>query len=128
VDIYWSDPGSGREARVRLRLIIFFTPVDGGETAVFSYAYVKTRLPLGNAGVPLWGWVVRRMLDGEIRRDVRMLEGLASKDVSVQGLKLSRFDRTLGLNRERIARVYRGGQCPRPAPARDAGAGHCPVA
>ena len=108
VDHYWRDPSSGREARVRLRLIIFFTPVDDHETRVFTYTYVKSRFPLPYGGVPLYRWLVRWMLDGEIRRDVRMLEQLACQDVSVRGLKLSRFDRTLGLNRERIARVYRG--------------------
>ena len=88
--------------------MIFFTPVDAGETSVFTFAFVKARFPFPNGGVPWFSWLVGWMLDGEIRRDVCMLEGLASQDISVHGLKLSRFDRTLGLNRERLARVYRG--------------------
>lgn len=110
VDHYWTDPATGREARVRQRLIIVFTPVAGDETLVFTWSYLRSRFPLPAGGVPLYRWLVRRMLDAEIRRDARMLESLASKEVSVRGLKLSRFDRTLGLNRERIARVYRGAE------------------
>ena len=40
--------------------------------------------------------------------DVRILEGLADKNPSIEGMKLSRFDRVLGLNRERIESIYRG--------------------
>jgi hypothetical protein len=44
----------------------------------------------------------------EVDLDVRILAGLANKDPNIAGMKLSRFDRVLGLNRERIDRVYRG--------------------
>jgi len=39
---------------------------------------------------------------------VRILEGLADQRANLEGMKLSRFDKALGLNRERIERVYRG--------------------
>ena len=32
----------------------------------------------------------------------------AAPDTGIDGLKLSRFDKVLGLTRERIARIYRG--------------------
>ena len=68
----------------------------------------KQRDP-GPAGcVRLFAWLLRRKLDQEIRLDVRILEGLADKNTSIEGMKLSRFDRVLGLNRERIQRIYRG--------------------
>ena len=50
---------------------------------------------------------MRRKLDYEIKLDVRILEGLADKSPGIEGMKLSRFDRVLGLNRERIERIYR---------------------
>jgi hypothetical protein len=37
-----------------------------------------------------------------------MLHHLAEYDTSIEGLKLSRFDKVLGMTRERIARIYRG--------------------
>ena len=47
-------------------------------------------------GVRLFKWLLRRKLDYEIRLDVRILEGLADKSPSLEGMKLSRFDKVLG--------------------------------
>jgi hypothetical protein len=58
-------------------------------------------------GMRLFGWILRRQLDWEIQLDVRILEGLADKSTAIDGMKLSRFDRVLGFNRERIERIYR---------------------
>jgi phenylpropionate dioxygenase-like ring-hydroxylating dioxygenase large terminal subunit len=108
-DHWWADPATGRENLVRWRLYIFFWPIDDHETAITSFAYVKSRYPVGPAGgARLFRWLMRRKLDEEIRLDVRVLENLASYDCSIEGLKLSRFDKPLGLNRERLDRVYRG--------------------
>jgi hypothetical protein len=51
---------------------------------------------------------MRKHIDREIRLDANVLAGLASYETGIDGLKLSRFDRVLGLNRERIERLYRG--------------------
>jgi phenylpropionate dioxygenase-like ring-hydroxylating dioxygenase large terminal subunit len=118
-DHWWSDPATGRESTVRWRLYIFFTPVDDRTTALTTFAFVKSRWPGPYGGVRPFRWMMRRLLDEEIRLDMRILQGLASRDTSIEGMKLSRFDRVLGLNRERLARVYRG-EVP---PPRLAGAG-----
>src|SRR5262249_40403284 len=98
------------------RLYIFFWPVTEAETATTSFAYVKSNYPVGPAGgARLFRWLMRWKLDAEIRADVRVLENLASHDRSIEGLELGRFDKPLGLNRERLERVYRG----RPRLARD---------
>jgi phenylpropionate dioxygenase-like ring-hydroxylating dioxygenase large terminal subunit len=108
IDHWWGDPKTGREARVRWRVIVVLTPVDSSETAVWSFAYARSRWPLPGGGLPLFYWLMRRQLDAEIRLDVALVEGLASLDPSIEGMKLGRFDRVLGLNRERIERLYRG--------------------
>ena len=69
-------------------------------------------------------WKLRSQLDYEIQLDVKILEGLADKNPSIDGMKLSRFDKVLGLNRERIERVYRGSNG---SPLAN-GAAHAPVA
>jgi hypothetical protein len=51
---------------------------------------------------------MRRSINKEVNEDKRVLDGLADKTPTLDGLKLSRFDRVLGLNRDRIERVYRG--------------------
>jgi phenylpropionate dioxygenase-like ring-hydroxylating dioxygenase large terminal subunit len=108
-DHWWQDPVTGKESIVRWRLYIFFTPIDAEHTAIFTFAFTRSRWP-GPAGcVRLFKWLMRRKLDYEIRLDVRILEGLADQSTSIEGMKLSRFDRVLGLNRERIERIYRAG-------------------
>jgi len=109
-DHWWTDPAGGREGLVRWRLYIFFTPLDARRTDVLTFAYAKSRWP-GPAGcLRLFRWLLRKHLDREIRLDLAVLGGLESYETSLEGMKLSRFDRALGLNRERIERLYRGGE------------------
>jgi phenylpropionate dioxygenase-like ring-hydroxylating dioxygenase large terminal subunit len=105
---WWADPKTGRESRVRWKLFIFFTPVDEQNTSLMTFAYTKSSYPGPAGGVRIFKWLLRRMLDKEIWLDVGILENLADKDPRIDGMKLSRFDRVLGLNRERIERIYRG--------------------
>lgn len=107
-DHWWTDPATGREARVRWRLYIFFTPVDAGQTEVMTFAYVKSGWPGPAGGARLLHWLMRNHLDKEIQLDMEILAGLSSYETGIDGLKLSRFDRVLGLNRERLESVYRG--------------------
>jgi len=107
-DHWWADPETSREAMVRWRLYIFFTPIDACETAVITFAFTKSRYPGPAGGVRLFKRLALRLLDKEIRKDVSLVENLADKEPGIDGMKLSRFDRVLGLNRERIDKVYRG--------------------
>jgi hypothetical protein len=111
-DHWWQCPRTGRESMVRWRLYIFFIPIDASETTLFTMAYTKSRYPGPAGGVRMFKWLMRSKLDYEIRLDVGILEGLADKNPSIAGMKLSRFDKVLGLNRERIERIYRGGTAP----------------
>jgi len=107
-DHWWADPNGGQESKVRWRLNIFFTPVDDKRTDLMTFAYAKSRWPGPAGGLRLFRWLMRTHLDREIRLDLEILKGLASQETGIEGMKLSRFDRVLGLNRERIERVYRG--------------------
>jgi hypothetical protein len=55
---------------------------------------------------------MRKHLAKEIGFDMDILNGLASYDTSLEGMKLSRFDRVLCLNRERIRSIYRSSGLP----------------
>jgi phenylpropionate dioxygenase-like ring-hydroxylating dioxygenase large terminal subunit len=107
-DHWWQHPQTGRASKVRWRLYIFFVPVDTGRTALFTFGYTKSSYPGPAGGVRLFRWLLLRKIDREINLDVKILEGLADQNPSIEGMKLSRFDKVLGLNRERIERVYRG--------------------
>ena len=107
-DHWWSDPATGRTSTVQWRLFIFFTPVNETETELMTLSYAKSRWPGPGGSLRLFRWLMRGMLNREIELDVEILSNLASQDTSIEGMKLSRFDRVLGLNRERIQRIYRG--------------------
>lgn len=108
-DHFWTDPATGKEAWVKWRAYVFFTPVDDRETRVTAFTYAKSKWPVPpHGGLLAFRGFTRRKVEREIGGDVGILEGLASHDTSLEGMKLSRFDKALGLNRERIERIYRG--------------------
>jgi phenylpropionate dioxygenase-like ring-hydroxylating dioxygenase large terminal subunit len=107
IDHWWSDPVTAREAKVRWRVYVFFTPIDGAQTDIMTFAYAKSKWPGPCGALRLFRWLMRKHLAKEIGADLDILNGLASYETSLEGMKLSRFDRVLGLNRERIERVYR---------------------
>lgn len=108
-DHMWMDPGTGEEAWVRWRVYVFFTPLTDRETRVTSFTWVHSKWPFPPYGglLPFRGFIRRRARQ-EIEADVDILNNLASYDPSVEGMKLSRFDKVLIMNRERINRIYRG--------------------
>ena len=107
-DHWWADPATGAECKVRWRIYIFFTPIDDNKTELRTFAYARSRWPGPAGGLRLFRWLMRKHIDREIGFDLAILRGLARHVTSLEGMKLSRFDRALGLNRERIEKVYRG--------------------
>lgn len=112
-DHWWTSPDGQREAMVRWRLYMFFWPIDAATTGVTSFVYAKSRYPGPAGGLRFAKYLFRREVDREIRQDIEMLEQMADKTVNIDGMKLSRFDKVLGLTRERINRIYRGETRPR---------------
>jgi phenylpropionate dioxygenase-like ring-hydroxylating dioxygenase large terminal subunit len=107
-DHFWTSPSTGKEALVKWRVILFFVPADEKVTRIVSFTYAKSRWPVPfEGGLHLFRRFTRWQVDHEIKVDIGLIENLASDDVDLNGMKLSRFDRTLGLNRERIERIYR---------------------
>jgi phenylpropionate dioxygenase-like ring-hydroxylating dioxygenase large terminal subunit len=106
-DHWWADPSGRGQGLVRWRLYIFFTPVDQESTSIITFAFTKSRYPGPHGCIRLFKWLLRRMLHEEIVLDVKMLENLADKSPSIEGMKLSRFDPVLGWQRDRIDRIYR---------------------
>jgi phenylpropionate dioxygenase-like ring-hydroxylating dioxygenase large terminal subunit len=107
-DHWWTSADGRRESLVRWRLFIFFVPVDEMTTQVVSVTYAKSRYPGPAGALRLMRWKMKREIDREIRADCEMLQHLAEYDTGIEGLKLSRFDKVMGLTRERIQRIYRG--------------------
>lgn len=104
---WWTRP-DGRERMVKWRVYVFYVPVDDRTTRLFALAYAKSRWPVPGGGMRTARLYIRKKTAAELRADVEVLSHLADYDTGIEGLKLSRFDKVLGLTRERIARIYRG--------------------
>lgn len=107
---FWNDPKTGEERPDRWRIYVFFNPIDEQKTQLVVFAYLRA-LTAGRVAYIRWTRpLLAKLVDIEVQCDVRMLESLADKNPSIEGMKLSRFDKVLGLQRDRIASIYRGGQ------------------
>lgn len=111
-DHWWEDMKTGKEGMIRWRLYIFFVPRNDRQTTVLVIPFTKSRFIGWQGGARLWGPLVRRHLKHELGLDAGIMTGLADKDTGIEGMILSRFDKVIGLNRERIERVYRNGPLP----------------
>jgi phenylpropionate dioxygenase-like ring-hydroxylating dioxygenase large terminal subunit len=107
-DHWWTSPDGSREAMARWRLFLFFVPIDEKQTLLTTVAYAKSRYPGPAGGLRLVRWLFQRQIDREVTADVSMLHHLADYRTGIEGLKLSRFDKVLGLTRERIKTIYHG--------------------
>jgi phenylpropionate dioxygenase-like ring-hydroxylating dioxygenase large terminal subunit len=105
---WWADPETGKENMIRWKLFIFLTPRDDHATVLTTFVFTKSRYPGTAGGMRLARRLLRRKIDHEIHLDIGILEGLADQSADLEGMKLSRFDKVLALNRERIGRIYRG--------------------
>lgn len=107
-DQYWESAQTGQECGIRWRNVVYFTPVDERRTRLVTLAFARppadSKLARWLMFKPLMLWFVNR----EVQLDMEMLDKLADKAPGLEGMKLSRFDKVLGLHRERIARIYRG--------------------
>jgi hypothetical protein len=83
-------------------------PEDEATTTIVTFGFLKIRWPLFRHLGPQMGWLFRRKLRQTVDEDAFLLENLADKSPSLEGMKLSRFDPILGLTRERLRRIYYG--------------------
>jgi phenylpropionate dioxygenase-like ring-hydroxylating dioxygenase large terminal subunit len=113
-DHWWTSPDESREGMIRWRLYMFFWPETETTTNVTSFVYAKSRYPGPAGGLRFVKYLFRREIDREVCQDIDMLKHLADWNPSIEGMKLSRFDKVLGLTRERIERIYRGSAAPVP--------------
>jgi phenylpropionate dioxygenase-like ring-hydroxylating dioxygenase large terminal subunit len=107
VSHYWTSP-AGRERMSKYHLFHYFVPEDEANTLVVTFGFFQSRWPLFPHYGQYLGRFIRRKIRSTVDEDARILENLADRSTLLDGMKLSRFDRVLGMTRERIRRVYRG--------------------
>lgn len=92
---------------IRVANVHILTPENADRTRVFTLGFMKPVDGWRKIVFPLTRWLMRRQYVKEVNEDQRVLNGLADKKVSLAGMKLSRFDRVMGMNRQRINQIYR---------------------
>jgi phenylpropionate dioxygenase-like ring-hydroxylating dioxygenase large terminal subunit len=103
---FWTEPRTGRERMLKYHVFHYFVPVDVATTTIVTFGFLKIRWPLIRHLGPSLGWLFRRKLRRTVDEDAYLLENLADQSPRLDGMKLSRFDRILGLTRERLKRIY----------------------
>lgn len=102
------DAKTGKPAKLRYRSYVFLTPIDDRRTKVFTLIFVKSSYPGPCGGLRLAAPWLRSLAKREIDQDIAALDKLADTRPDLAGMKLSRFDHVMGLNRARIDKIYRG--------------------
>ena len=103
---YWIE--GEQKNKNQFRIYVFFTPINSKSTQLFAYTYLKYE-KLGHFGFNLFiKLFLKQIVRLEILRDKSALEKIENQDISLKGLKLTRFDRSLGPNRARIEKIYKG--------------------
>ena len=103
---YWTNPRTGRERMAKYHLDHYFVPVDDRRSMVLTFGHRHSRWPVPRALTQRMSRFVRRKIKSTIDEDAWLLRNMADYETSLEGMKLSRFDRVLGLTRERMAAIY----------------------
>jgi phenylpropionate dioxygenase-like ring-hydroxylating dioxygenase large terminal subunit len=103
---YWTNPRTGRERMAKYHLYHYFVPVHDRQSLVMTFGHLHSRWPAPRALTQRMSPFVRRKIKSTIDEDAWLLRNMADYDTSLQGMRLGRFDRVLGLTRERMAKCY----------------------
>jgi hypothetical protein len=90
---------------VKYHLYHYFVPVDAAHSMVVTFGH-RTPLAGLNWITRRMGWFVRKKIESTIDEDAWLLKNMADYDTDISGMKLSRFDKVLGLTRERLEQIY----------------------
>jgi len=104
---WWKDPATGESRPEHLRTFVFFVPESTEVTQLFVLAYARSGRWGAFAQKYFLTPIIKRLLKLEVELDIGIIESIADKDPQLSGMRLSRFDRVLGLNRSRISSIYR---------------------
>ena len=105
-DQYWLMREGRKERDDRLRIYVFFNPIDEHHTQLVTFVYTRSSRWIAKSAKWAIAPLLRYLVDLEVRRDTDMLDKLADKSPQIEGMRLSRFDKVLGLTRARMERIY----------------------
>ena len=78
-------------------MYLFYVPVDADQTDVVMFVYGKASWRVASLLWPLVRGMMLHEFQREVRADVTLLANMADYSPRMEGMKLSRFDKILGL-------------------------------
>lgn len=102
----WKNPKTLKDSKLKLKFKIFYNPSTEKESSMFAFAYWN-RKKWGALGInAVTGWVLGKIIDRELKADIRLIESLPPDTENLTVCQLSRFDYPLLETRKYIANHY----------------------
>jgi phenylpropionate dioxygenase-like ring-hydroxylating dioxygenase large terminal subunit len=116
----WRDGQSGRDRPVLTRAIVFLVPETAGTTRAQMMIFMKIAPSAQALFRSLFHRLAIRIARTELNRDAAFMVHVASAPSTLQGMRLTRFDKALIHNRDLLRSIYwqETEQVPRPTVAR----------
>ena len=102
----WRDARTGEDRGVLTRAIVFLVPQTANATAAHMFIFMKIAPSLRALFRPVFHRMACWIAKKELRRDAAFVSHLAAVPSSLQGMRLTRFDKALAQNRKLLKRVY----------------------
>jgi len=106
--IHWTDPSGESVRPAQLFAPIFMVPQDSDSTLLFVFLFAKLDSPWLRLLRPLVHRGATSMIRKEIRDDAVFIPNLADTPLSMEGMRLGKFDKPLIHNRRLLERIYWG--------------------
>lgn len=103
---YWLDKNFQKRKNY-FKIYVFFNPINKDKTKLIVFTFFKYSKWKNFALNLFIKPILSQIVQAEIKRDKKALEMIQDKNPNVQGMKLTRFDKSLGPNRFRIKKIYK---------------------
>jgi phenylpropionate dioxygenase-like ring-hydroxylating dioxygenase large terminal subunit len=104
---YWFDPASGQRRPVETKVAIFLVPETEKTTRFHTFVFLRIQKDSWIRHItPLAKAIARAYMYYEFTLDARFLPNLADAPPTLEGMRLSRFDKTLVHNRRLLDSLY----------------------
>ncbi len=102
----WRDAKSGCERPIITRPAVFLVPETATRTRIQMLLFLRIGPSLQRWLRPLMHALARHISSIELTRDVQLIEAAATAPSTLQGMRLTRFDRALVHNRRLLQALY----------------------
>jgi phenylpropionate dioxygenase-like ring-hydroxylating dioxygenase large terminal subunit len=104
----WHDRVSGSERPITTRAVVFLIPETLTTTRITMFIFLRIKPGLYRSLRRVMHFFARTIAYKELKRDGKLIELVAEAPTTIQGMRLTRFDKALVYNRRLLQTVYWG--------------------